>query len=355
MRAEKPSLRESLVRACRLSKPRWSTVLSTIASVHLCLGCQKPGTGANDAFVSARVEAKPEIFADSSPLAHSRDYIVAAGLRWLVTFDASLLANVRRVTPELLPPNNVQSFERSVGLNVAQVHDVSIAGFDYSTLYVVRGVPDVRLTRDRFASRIAVEPSVNSIGAKQLYTGMVANDVQHYATLDENTALWSTGDPSTAKAALLLAQRQLKRSPPALRGVSLAPLPQHCKQGQVLALVPGPIELPPEANSQASLVLGATLALAISATIEGDALDVKLCWLGDWPTEGIARTRSVVDAVLNSRLASLLDLTERERRGAFTHNGDLVEIAFHWAAAKVLRQSQRVLTLDLPGLFSPDP
>ncbi len=294
-----------------------------------------------------------EVPTPGEPLPRSSDYVVAAGLRWLVVLDIeSLLERVSVIAPELLPQNNVQGFERSLGLELRTLHEVAIAGFDYSTLYVVRGTADFDATRTRFSSRLAVDPLVTSIGRKQLYTGLFDNEVVHYATLDQTTASWSNGDPTPAKAALLLAQRQLRRSPSALDGASLQLLPESCKQGPAIAFVPGPIGSPPGTEPSASGVLDATLAVAIRATIEAKFLALRLCWRGDWKEDGIRRTKALLDTVLNSRFATLLELTAEERAGTFTQHDELVEVSYRWAAAKVLRRLQAVLSLDLGTLLA---
>jgi hypothetical protein len=190
------------------------------------------------------------------------------------------------------------------------------------------------------------------VGSGNLYTGMFDSDVEHHALLAADTALWSEGDPTTAKAALLLAQRQLRRSPSALHGAALSALPEHCRQGTIVGLVPGPIELPPNTDLDASLVFAATLAASLSASLEGETLAIKLCWRGDWQADGLQRTKTLLDALLDSRFAALLELTTEERVGTFTQTSNLVEVTYRWSAPKVLNQSHALLGLDLSTLFA---
>jgi hypothetical protein len=291
--------------------------------------------------------------APASTLEHSADYVIAAGLRWLVTLDSdTLLRKLLVIEPKLLPQANVRSFEHSVGVELARLDNVSIAGFDYSTLYVVRGEIDQQATRNRFAARVAVDPTASKVGSGTLLTGLFGDDIAHYASLDSNTSLWSDGDPSTAKAALLLAERKLSRSPAALRGAALSMLPNRCMQGQAVAFVPGPINLR-SVDGNVSLVLDATLALSIRATIEDETLLLHICWVGDFHNDGVARTSAVLESILASRFATLMGLTQAERSGTFTQNGELVEVDFRWAATKVLERIQGVLSLDLQTLLAP--
>lgn len=289
---------------------------------------------------------------DLVPLPRATDYVIAAGLRFLLVLDvAPLLAGTTRVAPQWLPRNNLAAFERSVGLSVHQLQTVSIARFDYSTIYVAQGEIDGNLTLQRFTNRLTVAPSISQVGLNNLYTGLSQPDVVHYATLDRSTALWSEGDPTTAKAALLLAQRKLRRSPSALHGAALSALPQRCRRGAVVALLPGPIELPPSSDLSASLVLSAALALSVSATFEGETLAVEVCVRGDWQNDGQPRVKALFDTLLSSRFATLLELTPEERNGVFTQDGEIVAASYYWSASKILTRLQAVLELNLTALL----
>lgn len=312
-------------------------------------GAHQPSHAATTTPPTAPASAEP------GPLPRSADYVIAAGLKWLVVLDVvPLLTQLGRVGHTWLPQANVDAFERSLGLRLSELHDVSIAGFDYSTLFVVRGKLDTRQARDKFTSRVAFEPVVRTIGYQTLYTSTFGEDVAHFAVADETTALWSAGDPTPIKAALLVAQGELRRSPSALRGAALELLPPACALGHAVVFVPGPIALPADTDRDASLVLDATLALSVRATIESDTLVVALCWLGDWHNDGVARTKTVLDRVFDSRFATLLELTPEERHASFTTHGELVQAEYRWHARKVLQRAQSVLSLDLKTLFAPN-
>lgn len=355
MRAETPRRRTTRRRAYALIPlQRELSLALLVAAGYADAGCaaneptlahpasETSSAGAND----GNADSRPE---------HSSDYVIAAGLRWLVTFDAGPLSvNLKRLAPEVLPEGNVKGFERSTGLALDALRDVSIAGFDYSTLYIVNGVRDVDTTRLRFAAQFPFAPAHTDVGARRLYTGVSSDEVTHYATIDGDTALWSEGDPVPAKAALLLAQGLLRRSPSATKGAALGLLPGQCTRGHFVAQVPGPVELPPEADPGASLVMSATLALAVGFTLEAETLAVKVCWVGDWQHDGLARTKTVLDTLLTGRFATLLDLTPDERRGSFSQANELVTVEYRWAAAKVITRVQSVLSLDLAAIFAPD-
>lgn len=325
----------------------------------LTLGCAPPPPVNPGPTVVANSDVTPTPLAETTPakpapLRHSTDYVIAAGLKWLVVLDtAPLLTHLERVASTWLPKTNVEAFERSVGLRLTKLRNVSIAGFDYSTLYVVRGVLDAQRLRERFTSRMTLEPVVHAIGNQSLYTGTFGDEVEHFAMADDTTALWATADPTPVKAALLRAQGELRRSPSALNGAALQLLPPACAKGHAVVLVPGPIGLPADTEREASLVLDATLALSVRATIESETLVVNLCWLGDWQNDGVTRTKTVLARVLASRFATLLELTPEERQARFTSHGDLVEVEYRWEAPKVLQRLQSVLTLDLQTLFEP--
>lgn len=317
---------------------------------------------------TATVDSAPAYGSALAPgLPYVTDVVVAAGLRWLVTFAPStLLSKIAATGAELVAPSGLAAFEHSLGIHARSLSEVAIAGFDYSTLYVARVSPaqanELRAASTRFGTWLDEVPVNQDVLTLRLSSGVRAGAPWHFMQLDPTTAGWSEGDPSTLKAAGLATQRRLT-APAAKRGASLSLLPASCHEGDLVAYVPGPIlsgEAATEANTEANIeapvsVLDSLLAASVALSLQGQELSVHACFVGDWEGHGQVRVQSLLDAVLAHRFVSLIDLTEAERRGQMKQDADTVHATYLWSAPRTLARARALLELDSSTLLAPEP
>lgn len=285
------------------------------------------------------------------------DSVVSAGLRWMVRFEPrSLLAKLNAAHLPLLDASRLADFEHSVGLHVSETSEAAIAGFDYSTLYVARVIPEkpdaVNNAATRFATRLDETPVTQNVLQVPLLSGVRQAVPQHFVQLDALSMGWSEGDPSTLKAAALAAQQRLSAAP-ALRGASLGLLPPDCHDGDLVIYLPGPITSTASTEDATSGVIALVLAASLGFELNGQTLAVDGCIVGDWDKNGQARVQSLLDALLAHRFVSLLALSDAERQAQLSRDGDVVRFEFVWRADHTFTRARALLDLDSNALLGP--
>jgi hypothetical protein len=310
------------------------------------------------------VDAKPAA-AEAARLepawSSAADYIVAPGLRWLFTLRPDrLTAHLDALSVPFPDATRRAAFEHSLGVQLGELADAAIAGFDYSTVYAVqtRQPLDAKRTTplSRFNARNAVEPLVRDVLGTALYTGVRQDMPQHYAQLDSLTHVWSEGDPSSIKASILLARGRLTKTPPALRGASLSLLPDHCHAADIEFFAAGPIEETLETPSSApSAVLGLILAAFVGVSFQEDTLHVNGCVVGDWGPEGKERVSALLTALREHSFVSLLGLTESETQPLVSQVNDVVAFSYTWNATRTLSRIHALVELRLDELIGSPP
>ena len=288
-------------------------------------------------------------------LTHATDYLPAAGLQWLIAFEpAALRSGLQAVTPQLLPMHRIEAFEKSTGVRISELEQVAIAGYAYSTLIVARTGQDFSAAGLRFERRLNVGPTRQQVADRVLVLGLHDRTPLGYTSLDPSTSAWIEGDPMPAKAAILLAGKYLKQSPSALAGEALKLLPRRCHAGDVRVFIPGPIHNPfAQSNSVESTVLGQVLAMSLTASLGGERLKVHSCLVGDWPNSGVESVKRLIEAVSQSRFASLLELEQPERFASYASVNDLVEVELDLNASRALSRFDAILNLRLHALLAP--
>lgn len=290
-------------------------------------------------------------------LSSASDYIVAPGLRWLVTLRPSrVTAHLTALSIPFPDATRRAGFEHSLGVQLSELADAAIAGFDFSTVYSVQTRQPLDAKRatplSRFNARNAVEPLVSDVLGTPLYTSVREGLPQHYAQLDSLTHIWSEGDPSPIKASILLARGRLTETPSALRGASLSLLPDHCHAADIEFFVPGPIDRSVETpSSTPSAVLSLILAAFVGISFHDDTLRVNGCVVGDWGPEGKERVSALLTTLVEHRFVSLLGLTESETQPLLSQANDIVAFSYTWNATRMLSRVHAIVELRLEELM----
>lgn len=298
-------------------------------------------------------EAPLAVVARAPALPHPTDYLPAAGLRWLLVVEpVQVLRGLRATAPKVLPKERLLAFEKSAGIQVAHLERAAIGGYDYSTLIVARTREDFAQAARRFEARLSVGPTRQQVSDRVLVAGVHHDTPLGYVAFDAVTSGWVEGDPTPAKAAVLLAGKRLQRSPSALQGAALQLLPHDCQTGHVQLFIAGPLnnelavdrELPSE-------LLDRILAASITASIVRDQVEVKACVVGDW-SDGVQPLRRLVTALSDTGFARLLALEHISSVAMYRSKGELVEVSFAVDGADFLERVYAMVNLELDTLLA---
>lgn len=243
------------------------------------------------------------------------EYIPAAGLRWLFLADIAELARDPRLL-QLLEPlvskDRIARFGQTSGFNLAQVKSLAIAGFDYSTLYVVETRGDNTAIEQRFIERLLHDPIVTQPQPElTTITGMAAGLPQRMVRLHKHLVAISIGDPTPARAVEAYARGRLKKSPTVFAGAAFASLPPSLAHATLLFFAPGPFK-GEWAQGFGGLFQGA-LALAATAELHSHADLSTSAWLAggfDTAPGAASRLSQGWEDLAQSSLGRLLGLHE---------------------------------------------
>jgi len=236
---------------------RNTCVRSSVAALLLAVsGC----TG------SAQPPLTPSRF-PSPPLlvGSAEEYVPAAGLRWLFAADVAELAarkDLLEVLEPVVPKERLALFGKASGFELRRIKRLVIAGFDYSTLYVVETEGDNSEIETRFMERLRHEPlTTHPHPQLTTTTGIAGGAPQRMVRLLNHLVAISVGDPTPARAVEAYARHRLKKSPSVFKGAAFGSLPSSLLNGKLLFFAPGPFKEEWASGAlglfQAALALGA--------------------------------------------------------------------------------------------------
>lgn len=220
----------------------------------------------------------------------------------------------------LVPAARLDAYAVATGLDLRKVPSAAVAGFDLGTLSVAE-LPgnEAPLIRERFASRLrdgGIErqrvPGVRRI------TGTEADAPRGLVTVDNHIVALATGDLTLTRIVEAYAERRL-RSPTALQGAALSPLPRVPESTLVSFYAPGPFV---DEWMRAGRGLLES-ALAVQAGVESRTdgwLAVTLTLAGDFrKTEDVARLEAAWSDLAGSSTGRLLGFDRATRIVASEH------------------------------------
>ncbi len=236
----------------RKSRTRGSAGVLLLAA----FGC----TGSAPAPLTPKRELPPPLL-----VGQAEEYVPAAGLRWLFAADVAELAarkDLLEVLEPVVPKERLALFGRASGFELSRVKRLLIAGFDYSTLYVVETTGDNSDIETRFMERLRHAPlTTHPHPELTTTTGIAGGAPQRMVRLLNHLVAIAVGDPTPARAVEAYARHRLKKSPTVFKGAAFGRLPPGILNGKLLFFVPGPFK-EEWANGalglfQAALALGA--------------------------------------------------------------------------------------------------
>jgi hypothetical protein len=120
-------------------------------------------------------------------------------------------------------------------------------------------------------------------------SGLVGSSPQTLIRIEGRLVAVAVGDPTPARVVEAFARRRLSRSPPALRGAALSPLPAALAREPVAFYAPGPLD--PEWQPGARGLLAGTTAVGAAARPAATGLHVVVHLAGAWAEVPDARER----------------------------------------------------------------
>jgi hypothetical protein len=220
------------------------------------------------------------------------DYAPSAGLRWLVLARPAKIAGnpaLSAAFASLVPPERLDAYQRSTGVDLRKLPSASVAGYDLGTLYLAElPSPDAAVIRERFASRLTqggivkqVRPDIYRVSGTEKDTPLAL------VTVDNHLVAYASGDLTLARIVEAYAERKLK-SPTALHGAALSSFEPAADDVVIAFYAPGPFSSQSLATAPRLLSASTGLAVTIKEPA-GSSLPVTATLAGDWSDSPDAR------------------------------------------------------------------
>jgi hypothetical protein len=215
--------------------------------------------------------------------------------------NTELLTQVNRI----LSARRLDAFAAASGVELRELPEGCIAGFDYGTVYLARVGAAVPMVRKRFEERLISDAVVRTT-RPDLWriTGLVANTPESLLTVDNDFIAVAVGDPLLVRVAEAFTTGRFKKSKPALSGAALTSLPADLSQAPLRFYAPGPFT--GEWASAADGVLARALAFGAAVTLPSPSvLQVRLVLSGAFGPD-LEKTRSRLEATWSNLQASTI-------------------------------------------------
>lgn len=244
------------------------------------------------------------------------DYVPAAGLRWM------LLGNPRSIAQNpvfrdslglLLPPERLDAFAEGSGVDLRQVENGLIAGFDLGTLYLVqppRGASShvVALFRERIVS--GEHHQFPHPELERVY-GIIGTTPELLLRANDHFIAVATHDPTLGRVVEAFARSRLKSSPPALRGAALSTLSSPPADAVATFYAPGPFA-GEWARGARGLLANALSARISLVPVPPDRVRFSVELAGDFPPSGADDLAQAFRDLGTSPLGKLLGLDQED-------------------------------------------
>lgn len=239
----------------------------------------------------ARVAEKPPFQPFVGPLAA---YLPSPGLRTAVHLRPRRLyaePGVAAALAPLVPEERFRAFRVVSGVDPRGIEDAWIADYELGTLYLFdAGDAELDVER-RFLERASSEAAQKTPDPTLAHwSGVMAGSPSALLRFEGHFVAIAVGDPTLVKIVRAYVERKLKRSPPALASLFLAPLEPLVDDALLSAYATGPF------RGDSAVVSGA-LGVALAARFDGDALRLSLHALGIFGEERQDATRDVSEFV----------------------------------------------------------
>ncbi len=289
-----------------------------------------------------------------------RDYVPAAGLRWLVTGSPAKLAESQSFRPalqRLFSTERLRAVAQTTGFALETLPRGIIAGFDLGTLYLAElPAATALIARERFAARQIHAPTKRSSDpAIILLSGMSEGIPVGLLTIDERVVIYGVGDPTLWRVAEAYALGKL-HAKRAFQGAALAGQSDESEGALLAAHVPGPFD---ERWQRAAAGL-LEITTSVSARLDPSGPERATCQLvlhGDFgDSNAIERLRSTYMSVASSSTGTLLGLGGAlDARVALNSTNDRLTITVPLPITQVIDGVRAATSADLEEVLRLSP
>lgn len=272
----------------------------------------------------------------------------------MVTVEPSRLLSHPQLAPHLaaiLPPERLDAYAASTGVDPRRVPSACVAGFDLGTLYLAQVASPIQKARDAFVERLSTDPIVSVPGENLVQVmGLVGTNPQVFLGLEPDRVAYAVNDPSLTRVVVGFATGKLRRSPRALAGAALSKLPPPSGDVALRFLAPGPFLGAWQRGVHG--LLANTLAVDIRATpLDSGQLDVELLLLGDYSDDEVAdtevRVRSSLTELQSSTLGSLVGLNLLPQQPTIRVGGGLIAIRAQVPIAPLMQGLSAAVAMEV--------
>jgi hypothetical protein len=285
------------------------------------------------------------------------DYVPAAGLRWMVVGNPRVFAENRGFMgafERLIPAERLTAFASGSGVELANLPEGCIAGFDYGTLYLARVGNNTLRVRQRFEARLVSDPVTRSPRAGiWRVTGLIANTPESLLSVDNDFSAIALGDPLLIRIVEGFALDRFKKTPPALAGAALSTLPSELKAAPLRFYAPGPF--PQEWAKGAQGVLAQAFAFGVAVKLsDGARLQVHAVVSGSFgPDVQEARSRllNTWDSIRTSAIGHVLGLRETTEPSRLEVYPSAATLDFSLNSESLMKGLAAAVSADTKGIF----
>ena len=337
-------MHQALYWASRYSLVFWLWV----GPVALAAGCKSQST---------RVLPAPKAESSSIHRGPLTDYVPAAGLRWMVAGRPRAFSENRgfmAALERLIPAKRLKAFANGSGIQLANLPEGCIAGFDYGTLYLARVGNDTQRVRERFEARLVSDPVSRSLhSGLWRVTGMIANTPESLLTVDNDFSAIALGDPLLIRIVEGFTVDRFKKTPPALAGAALSTLPGELKAAPLRFYAPGPFQEEWATGAEGLLAQAFAFGVAVSLS-EGARLKVHAVMSGTFgPNVEQARVRllNTWDTIQTSAIGHVLGLKENTEPSRLEVHPSEATLDFTLDSESLMKGLAAAVTADTKGIF----
>ena len=285
-----------------------------------------------------------------------KDYVPAAGLRWLVRGSPAKLAESQSFRPALelfITKERLAAVAKTTGFSLDTLPHALIAGFDLGTLYLAE-LPQASAAKARelFAARQIRGASLRRPDPNiSVLSGINEGIPVGLVTIDDRVVAYGVGDPMLCRVVEAYARGKLKAKT-AFHGAALAGLDSESEGALVAAHLPGPFD--ERWQNAAAGLLAITTALSAKLTpTSADHAMLEVTLHGDFAgSDAEERLRSTYMSVASSSTGTLLGLgAALEARTMTNVQNDRVSLMVPLPLTEIAKAAHAATNGDLTDIF----
>lgn len=274
-------------------------------------------------------------------------------------------ASLAKAIELLLPKERLEAHSKDSGVDLRQLSDGLIAGFDHATLYVADARNSSTTAEERFSERLLAGTRIHRPHPRiHRLSGVVGQTPETLVRIDERLVAVSVGSALPARIVELYARKKLTKSPSALRGSALSSLPvAELERAPMRFYAPGPFTGEWTQGARGLLAAATAVGIAVKPAADGhlSAVIVIAGSFGEAESDPAAQAALAWTDLTGSGLGKLLGFDQAEPP-QIVATPDALRVSFEVAAlpmaqglrAAVMSEVWEILDLKPPPRNEPD-